>query len=144
MDARIVLMTRWFLGISKSTSPPIAVYFSVIWWFIVYITRYLKARWMAAVPSEELRTVLWMFVILLTANFKFLNRSTCSKEPVKKAGKVCGDSQDLKSPGTIPQWWKEVTIMKTSYNLSSKPRYNELFHARQHFHCLWQSPSFNV
>ena len=54
---------------------------------------------MAAVPSEELRTVLWMFVILLIANFKFRNRSTCSKGPMKRAGKVCGDSQDLKSPG---------------------------------------------
>ena len=40
-----------------------------------------------------------MFVILLTANFKFRNRSTCSKRPMKRAGKVCGDSQDLKSPG---------------------------------------------
>ena len=50
---------------------------------------------MAAVPSEELR----MFVILLTANFKFRNRSTCLKRPMKRAGKVCGDSQDLKSPG---------------------------------------------
>ena len=38
-----------------------------------------------------------MSVILITANFKFRNRSTCSKEPVKRAGKVCGDSQDLKS-----------------------------------------------
>ena len=56
---------------------------------------------MAAVPSEELRTVLWMFVILLTANFKFRNHSTCSKRPMKKAGKVCRDSQDLKSPGTF-------------------------------------------
>ena len=51
---------------------------------------------MAAVPSEEVRTVLWMFVILLTANFNFRNRSTCSKGPMKRAGKVCGDSQDLK------------------------------------------------
>ena len=44
-----------------------------------------------------------MFVILLTANFKFRNRSTCSKRPMKRAGKVCGDSQDLKSPGMICQ-----------------------------------------
>ena len=56
---------------------------------------------MAAVPSEELRTVLWMFVILLTASFEFLNRSTCSKGPMKRAGKVCGDSRDLKSPGGV-------------------------------------------
>ena len=41
-----------------------------------------------------------MLVMLVTANFKFRNRSTCSKEPIKRAGKVCGDSQDLKSPGT--------------------------------------------
>ena len=40
-----------------------------------------------------------MFVILLTANFQFRNRSTCSKGPMKRADKVCGDSQDLKSPG---------------------------------------------
>ena len=46
---------------------------------------------MAAVPSEELRTVLSMFVILLTVDFKFRNRSTCSKGPMKRAGKVCGD-----------------------------------------------------
>ena len=41
----LVWPSRWFLGISKSTSPPITVYFSVnlcrpiwviIWWFIVY------------------------------------------------------------------------------------------------------------
>ena len=42
-----------------------------------------------------------MSVILITANFKFRNRSTCSKDPMKRAGKVCGDSQDLKSPGYI-------------------------------------------
>ena len=41
-----------------------------------------------------------MFMILLTANFKFRNRSTCSKEPIKRTGKVCGDSQDLKSAGS--------------------------------------------
>ena len=98
------LLSRWFLGISKSTSPPIAVYFSVklcqpIYDRLLFIKRYLKARWMAAVSSEELRTVLWMFVILLAANFKFRNRCTCSKGSMKKAGKVCGDSQDLKSPG---------------------------------------------
>ena len=40
-----------------------------------------------------------MFVILLTADFKFRNRSSCSKGPIKRADKVCGDSQDLKSPG---------------------------------------------
>ena len=56
---------------------------------------------MAVMPSEELRTVLGMSVILITANFKFRNRSTCSKEPLKRAGKVCGDSQDLKSPGLL-------------------------------------------
>ena len=54
---------------------------------------------MVAVPSEELRTVLRMFVILLTANFKFRNRFTWSDGPMKRAGKVCGDSQDLKSLG---------------------------------------------
>ena len=42
-----------------------------------------------------------MFAILLTANFKFRNRSTCSKGPMKRTGKVCGYSQDLKSPGVI-------------------------------------------
>ena len=54
---------------------------------------------MAAVSSEELRTVLGMSVILITANFKFPNRSTCSNEQIGRALKVCGDSQDLKSPG---------------------------------------------
>ena len=54
---------------------------------------------MAVMPSEELKTVFGMSVILITANFKFRNRSKCSKEPMKRAGKVCGDSQDLKSPG---------------------------------------------
>ena len=54
---------------------------------------------MATVPSKEIRTVLRMSVILITAYFKFRNRSTCSKGAIKRAGKVCGDSQDLKSPG---------------------------------------------
>ena len=53
---------------------------------------------MEAVPSEEPRTVFYMFVILLTADFKFRNRSTCSKEPMKRIGRDCGDSQDLESP----------------------------------------------
>ena len=55
---------------------------------------------MATVPSEELRTILLTSMILLTANSKFRNRPTCSKGPIKRAGKVCGDSQDLKSPGS--------------------------------------------
>ena len=55
---------------------------------------------MAVVPSEELKTVLLMSVILITANFECRNRSTCSKEPIKRASKVCGDSQHLKSPGS--------------------------------------------
>ena len=41
-----------------------------------------------------------MFVILLTANFRFRNRSTCSEGTMKRAGKICGHSQDLKSPGS--------------------------------------------
>ena len=45
---------------------------------------------MAAVPSEKLRTVLWMFVILLTANVKFRNRSTCSKGPMKGPANFVG------------------------------------------------------
>ena len=60
---------------------------------------------MAAVPSKEIRTVLQMSVILITAYFKFRNRSTCSKGPIKRAGKVCGDSQDLKSPGSDMNLW---------------------------------------
>ena len=43
-----------------------------------------------------------MFVILLTANIKFRNRFTCSKGPMKRASKVWGDFQDLKSPGAEP------------------------------------------
>ena len=42
-----------------------------------------------------------MFAILLTANFKFRNSSTCSKGSMKRTGKVCGYSQDLKSSGVI-------------------------------------------
>ena len=80
------------------TSP---AHFSNMMMVQLFIERYLKARWVAVVPSEELRTVLWMFVILLTANCKFRNRSTCSKGPIKRASKVCGDSQDLESPGCI-------------------------------------------
>ena len=63
---------------------------------------------MAAVPSEELRTVL-----LLTANFKFRNRSTCSKGPMKRAGKVCGDSQDLKSPDMVVKFYNYTNTMRT-------------------------------
>ena len=70
-----------------------------------FIKRYIQARWMAAVPSEVLRTILWTFVILLTANFKFRNYSTCSKGPKKRANKVCGNSQDLKSPGWTSVVW---------------------------------------
>ena len=39
-----------------------------------------------------------MFVILIAANFKFPNDF---KGPIKRAGKVCGESQDLKSPGKV-------------------------------------------
>ena len=46
-----------------------------------------------------------MSVILITADFKFRNLSTCSKGPIKRAGKVCGDSQDLKSPGMPEITW---------------------------------------
>ena len=49
-----------------------------------------------------------MFVILSTANFKFRNRSTCSKGLMKRVGKVCGDSQDLKSPGMLGKLSKTV------------------------------------
>ena len=124
------LHSRWFLGISKSMSPPVAAYFSVklcrpisviIWWFTKL---YFIARWMAAVPSEELRTVLWMFVFLLTANLKFRNRSTCSKGPLKRDGKVCGDSQDLKSPGLMQrpcsQSAKNYRIFPSSVERSSR------------------------
>ena len=68
---------------------------------------------MAAVPSKEIRTVLQMSVILITAYFKFRNRSTCSKGPIKRAGKVCGDSQDLKSPGSYNLYIKDKP--KTAY-----------------------------
>ena len=54
-----------------------------------------------------------MFVILLRANFKFRNPSTCSKGAMKRAGKVCGDSQDMKFPGTFtanPYWPTEGRI----------------------------------
>ena len=68
-----------------------------------------------------------MFVNLLTANFKFRNRSTCSKEPVKWAGKVCGDSQDLKSPGKIQLKKSEVTYMGNIIgNRVVKPDYEKV------------------
>ena len=78
---------------------------------------------MAAAPSEELRTVLQMFVILITANFKFRNRSTWSKGPIKRAGKVSGDSQGLKSHGTcqltvfFAYEWKIVDQIKRPNDL---------------------------
>ena len=72
---------------------------------------------MAAVPSEELRTVLWKFVILLTANFQFRNRSTCSKGPVKRASKVFRDSQDLKSPGSSLYHICKENHENTSYSV---------------------------
>ena len=56
-----------------------------------------------------------MSVILITANFKFRNHSTCSKGPIKRAGKVCGDSQDLKSPGNDYQPPSEWNQCKTAY-----------------------------
>ena len=34
--------------------------------------------------------------------------------------------------------------MKASYNMSFKPRYDKSFRARQHFHCLCQSPSISL
>ena len=40
-------------------------------------------------------------MILLTVNFRFQNRYTYSKRPIKRAGTVCGDSQDLKSRGYL-------------------------------------------
>ena len=64
---------------------------------------------MAAVTSEELRTVLWMFVLLLTADFKFRNRSTCSKGPMKRTGKVCG----------IPKTWNHLCRFPP-YSVSNK------------------------
>ena len=47
-----------------------------------------------------------MFVILLTANFKFCNRCTCSKGPMKRAGKVCG----------IPKSWNDLGDKSTKLN----------------------------
>ena len=75
---------------------------------------------MAAVSSEELRTVLGMSVILITTNFKVRNRSTWSKGPIKRAGKVCGDFQDLKSPGydqnlfQVPQGVSDCFVSQAS------------------------------
>ena len=54
---------------------------------------------MTSVPSQELRTLPRMFVVYLTVKFKFLNRFICSNRPTERAGKVLGDSQDLKPPG---------------------------------------------
>ena len=66
-----------------------------------------------------------MFVILLTANFKFRNRSTCSKGPMKRDGKGCEDSQDMKSPGEADSCYYHSTglwgQMKTSGIFDLRP-----------------------
>ena len=61
-----------------------------------------------------------MSVILITANFKFRNRSTCSKELIKRADKVCGDSQDLKSPG-------KATVAQKQYHITTQTARKDLF-----------------
>ena len=55
-----------------------------------------------------------MFVIFLTTNFKFRNRSTCSKGPIKRADKVFENSQDLKSPGKD---WRRMSCTVRSNDL---------------------------
>ena len=84
----------------------------IIWQLIVYQTLF-KSTMNGAVPSQELRTVLCVVVMLLRVNFKFWNRFTCSKGPIKRTGKVCGDFQDLKSPGEGGgggNFWKPLTV----------------------------------
>ena len=75
---------------------------------------------MVAVPSEEFRTVLWMFVILLTTNFKIQNRFNCSKGPIKRAGKVCEDFSDLKSPGKVAVGRNIVQMYKHIFQSKSQ------------------------
>ena len=73
-----------------------------------------------------------MFVILLTANFKFRNRSRCSKGPMKRAGKVCGDSQDLnhleRAFNSLHNIRDNLTVilatLKTSKHTESHPNAN--------------------
>ena len=59
-----------------------------------------KCKIVAALPWEELRTLLSMFLCLVIMNFKFRNCFMHKNRSIKEAGKVCGDSQDLKSRGT--------------------------------------------
>ena len=49
-------------------------------------------------------------LIFLTGNLKFRNSSTCSEGPMKRAGKVCGDSQDLKSPGCLRYFFRFISV----------------------------------
>ena len=65
----------------------------------------LEARWEASVYSDELGTLLWMSVCLLIMSFKLSNRFTYLNLPIKWAGKVCGDSQDLTLPGKSWNHW---------------------------------------
>ena len=61
-------------------------------------------------PSDELRTLVRMYVCLLIANFNFLKRFIHLNRPINGADKVCGDSLDLKSPGSI-RFTKKQTIL---------------------------------
>ena len=82
---------------------------------VLSIRHCLKEQQIATVPSEELRIVLKIFVILLRVNSNFRNRLRIQKGPIKRTGKVCEDSQDLKSWGSLKlerntQWLPFYTI----------------------------------
>ena len=92
----------------------------IIWQLIVYQTLF-KSTINGAVPSQELRTVLCVVVMLLRVNFKFWNRFTCSKGPIKRTGKVCGDSQDLKSGN--PWQYDSARNLQTSFRCNLQGLY---------------------
>ena len=113
-------LTRLFLGISKSSSLPIAASPKVVlyqsqsssvwnfagpfqWWYAgwLFIKPRLKARQVVASPSDELRSLLWMLVVLPTVNSTFWNRFAYTNGPIKRASNVFGDSQALKSRGNV-------------------------------------------
>ena len=73
----------------------------------------------AAQPSNELKILLRMFSCFLNGYFKFRNSFAHSKGPIKGSGKVCGDSQDIKPPGTDRKFTgvRSIMIIKEIMNI---------------------------
>ena len=60
-----------------------------------------------------------MFVNLIEVNLKFQNHETYSNGPIKKAGKVLGDFQDLKPPG-LEEVQDTLTCLISTEKLEAK------------------------